>query len=156
MRRKTGKRPNWSSQFLQCKLCGKFFSSERNFETHYTRSHVDMGIYNQALRRLRQWDTAGASKSEVEWNISLIQNIGETLDLPKDTIDQDILQASGLPSLQKRTASTNKPQDPALSGSGPKSSLPASSTTAPDTPTPKIAALAQKRPIGHESHSTRH
>ena len=67
---KTGKSPNWSSQFLQCKLCGKFFTSERNFETHYTRSHVDMGIYNQALRRLRQWDTAGASKSEVEWNIS--------------------------------------------------------------------------------------
>ena len=63
----TGKRPNWSSRFLQCKLCGKFFTSEREFETHYTRNHVDMGIYQQTLRRLKQWDTAGVSQSEVEW-----------------------------------------------------------------------------------------
>ena len=98
---KTGKRPNWSSQFLQCKLCGKFFTTERNFESHYTRSHVDMSIYNQTLRRLTQWDTTGVSESEVEWNINLIQNIGETLELPKDTVERDILQASRLPSLAR-------------------------------------------------------
>ena len=143
----TGKRPNWSSHFLQCKLRGKFFTCERDFESHYTRQHVDMSIYNQTLRRLTQWDTTGVSESEVEWNISLIQNIGETLDLPKETVERDILQASRLPSLQGRTPSTNRPKDPALSGSGPRSSLPASSTMAPDTPTsktPKLAALAEK------------
>ena len=140
----TGKRPNWSSHFLQCKLCGKFFTSEREFETHYTRNHVDMGIYQQTLRRLKQWDTAGVSQSEVEWNISLIYGIGETLDLSKETIENDILQASRLPSSQRRTPSTNRPKDPALSGSGPQSSLPASSMMAPDTPTPKLAALVEK------------
>ena len=30
---KTGKCPNWSAQFLQCKLCGKYFTTERNFES---------------------------------------------------------------------------------------------------------------------------
>ena len=141
----TGKRPNWSSHFLQCKLCGKFHTSEREFETHYTRQHVDMGIYQQTLRRLKQWDTSGVSQAEVEWNISLICGIGESLDLSKETVENDILQASRLPSLPRRTSSTNKPRDPALSGSGPPSSMPsAASTATPETPTPRLAALVEK------------
>ena len=103
-----------------------------------------MNIYNQTLRRLTQWDTTGVSESEVEWNINLIQNIGETLELPKDAVERDILQASRLPTLQGRTPSTNKPKDPALSGSGPKSLFACIFHDAPDTPTPKIAALVAK------------
>ena len=150
----TGRRPNWSSHFIQCKLCGKFHTSEREFEMHYSKQHVDNGIYNQTLRRLKQWDTSGVPQAEVEWNINLIYSIGQSLDLSEDAIENDILQASGLSAAQfqqqqARRPSSNRPRDPALSGA--PSSLPAAaSTMAPETPTasanltPRLSALIEK------------
>ena len=151
----TGRRPNWSSHFIQCKLCGKFHTSEREFETHYSKQHVDMGIYKQTLRRLKQWDTSGVPVTEVEWNINLIYSIGESLDLQEDSIEKDILEASGIDAAQfqqqqqRQPSSSNRPRDPALSRTA--SSLPtAASTMAPETPTtptnltPRLSALVEK------------
>ena len=141
----TGKRPTWSSHFIECKICHRFSTSEREFEEHYAARHVDMSIYNQTLRRLKQWNTADVPETEVEYNINLIYSIGQALDIEDKTIEKDILTASGLDAAQKQqqrpvlvsSGSTNRPKEPARSS--------AASTMAPDTPmTPRLASLLEK------------
>ena len=148
----TGKRPTWSSHFIECKICHRFSTSEREFEEHYAARHVDLQIYNQTLRRLKQWNTADVPETEVEYNINLrlIYSIGQALDIQDKTIENDILQASGLGDAQKLqqkpiragSGSTNRPRDPAVSV--------AASTMAPETPTtpaamtPRLSSLLEK------------
>ena len=36
----TGKRPTWSSHFIECKICHRFSTSEREFEEDYAAHHV--------------------------------------------------------------------------------------------------------------------
>ena len=143
----TGKRPTWSSHFIECKICHRFSTSEREFEEHYAAHHVDMSIYNQTLRRFKQWNTAGVPETEVEYNVNLIYTIGQTLDIQDMTIENDILTASGLSAVQKQqqrpvlasSGSTNRPKEPPRSV--------AASTMAPETPTnmtPRLASLLEK------------
>ena len=127
---------------------GRHWSTlEREFEEHYAARHVDMSIYNQTLRRLKQWNTADVPETGVEYNVNLIYSIGQALDIEDKTIENDILTASGLSAVQKQqqrpvlvsSGSTNRPKEPARSA--------AASTMAPDTPTnmtPRLASLLEK------------
>ena len=110
---------------------------------------LDMSIYNQTLRRLKQFNTADVPETEVEYNVILIYTIGQALDIEDKTIENDILTASGLSasglSEQKKpvplgSGSKNRPQEP------PKRTL-AASGMAPETPTtatPRLTSLLEK------------
>ena len=143
----TGRRPSWASHFIECKLCHRFSASEREFEEHYAKQHVDMTIYNQTLRRLKQWDTAEVPETEVEYNVNLIYTIGQTLNVQEKTIENDILQASGLDGAQKMQkkpiqGSSNRPRDPAVSVAA--SSMAPETPTTPATLTPRLSSLVEK------------
>ena len=97
--KETGKPPAWSEYFLECRVCHKFHRNEHEWEQHYISKHSDNTLYQQCMRRLKQWDTKDCSQSEVEANVGLSYGVGEQLNLSNRQIESDILEATGISNL---------------------------------------------------------
>ena len=140
----TGKRPAWSAFFLECKICHRFSQSEREFENHYAARHSDASVYDQCLRRLKQWNTRDVPASEVDYNVELIYTVGQAINYQNKKIEGDMLAASGLPSVGDNQQEEMQKPVPVGSGSRNKPKEPSRPGMAPETPTPILAKLTEK------------
>ena len=83
-----GKAPMWAEYFL------------KEWEQHYVTKHADETLFQQCLRRVRQWGTKDCTQNEVEAAVELIYGIGQQIGRSNKDIEASILDATGVATLR--------------------------------------------------------